>query len=283
MDASSHSAQRETERAAGFSPRGQDCGSPQAGATVLGWLGVLARGPGAGSHTDPFHLRRWFVAFLLWLAVLTVIGVVSFARHEGGVSGARGVWLVSLALFYLSLCCVFLPAPTTWIVMLLASNQVALFESIPLRVGVVTCFCAFASALAHLNEYYLITFLLRYGWVSKVRHTRTYRVAARWFSTAPFVVIAVVGFLPIPVDVVRWLAIAARYSRWRFFLAYFAGRSPRYALFAVSAVWFDLNWWQILIIQAALVLLAAAKVLHAYLRNRAGRKEPDGLPTGTCV
>ena len=116
MDASSHSPASQGDGAAGLGPRGRDCGSPPAGATVLGWLGVLARGPSAGSHTDPFHLRRWFVAFLLWLAVLTVIGVVSFARHEGGVSGARGVWLVSLALFYLSLCCIFLPAPTAWIV-----------------------------------------------------------------------------------------------------------------------------------------------------------------------
>jgi len=280
MDASTHNADPRSEGAADFSPRGPEHGSPPTISGVLSWFSRIARGPAAGTETDGFRLRRWFACFLAWLGLLTVVALVSFARHERGEVGAQNVWLVSIALFFLSICCVFFPAPTAWIVMLLASDEVALLESVSLRVVVVSCACSVATAMANLNEYHLLTFLLRYGRVARVRQTRAYRIAARWFSTAPFVVIAVVGFLPIPVDVVRWLAIAHRYSRWRFFVAYFVGRSLRYGLLAVSTVWFVLGWSEIAIIQVALVLLAGAKMLHGFLRNR--RRDGGSMGDG-CV
>ena len=236
-----------------------------------------ACGPGPG--VDGYRLRRWFAALLVWLALLTAGASVSFARYEQGEPAAQHLWLVSLALFYLSLCCIFFPAPTAWIVMLLASNDVALLHSVPLRVLVVSCLCGFATAIANLNEYHLITFLLRYGWVGRVRETRAYHVAARWFGSAPFLVVVAVGFLPLPVDVVRWLAITFRYARWRFSLAYFIGRTPRYAVLAMSTVWFNLGWWEILLVQIGLVVLAGAKVLHAYLRQRARGAEPVAAPS----
>ena len=238
---------------------------------MLSWLSGIARGPTAGADTDGYHLRRWFAVFLLWLGGLALTGLAAFTRYEAGVVEAQGVWLVSIVLFYLSICCVFFPAPSAWIVMLLASNEVALIEFVPLRVLVVACACGFATGMANLNEYHIITFFLRYGRAAKVRQARAYQVAARWFGVAPFAVIAVVGFLPIPVDVVRWLAIAYRYSRRRFFLAYFVGRSARYGLLAASTVWLSLGWWEIMAVQAVLVLLAGAKVLHSFLRKRAPR------------
>ena len=234
---------------------------------MLSWFSGIARGPAAGADTDGYRLRRWFAVFLLWVGGLALTGLAAFARYEAGALEAQGVWLMCIALFYLSICCVFFPAPTAWIVMLLAGNEVALIESVPLRVLVVACTCGFATGMANLNEYHVITFLLRYGRAARVRQTRPYQVVARWFGVAPFAVIAVVGFVPIPVDVVRWLAITYRYSRRRFFLAYFVGRTPRYALFAASAVWFNLTWWQILTVQAALVLLAGAKVVRSGLRG----------------
>jgi membrane protein YqaA with SNARE-associated domain len=244
---------------------------------ALRWVGRLAGGPAVGAHTDPYRLRRWFAFFIVWLAALTIIAVTAFGRYERGHPHAQGVWLVGIAMFYLSLCCLFFPAPTAWIVMLLASNQVQLLESVPARVLTVSCLCGLATAMANLNEYHVVTFILRYGWVARVRRTRVYRVTARWFSAAPFLVIVTVGFLPIPVDVVRWLAITYRYSRWRFFVAYFLGRSPRYAIFAISVVWLDLIWWQILVVQAALVLAAVGKVVHTLLQRRAAQAAEGAL------
>ncbi len=279
MDASNHSPRlkgtgSEPDRDSGVEDpawRGACPLSPPAKGRRNWW--AWARGP-AGVPADGLRLRRWFVSFLLWLGLLTVVALASFARYEHGTPAAQDVWLMCIALFYLSLCCAFFPAPTAWIVMLLASGEVGLIQSVPLRALVVAGACAFATAMANLNEYHLITFILRYGRVARLRRTHAYQVAARWFETAPFMVIAVIAVLPIPVDVVRWLAIVDRYSRWRFFLAYLLGRSGRYGLLAASAVWLELRWWEIVLIQVALVLLAGLKILRTFLRNRGRTPAP---------
>ncbi|MCP4248384.1 MAG: hypothetical protein GY778_15155 [bacterium] len=203
--------------------------------------------------------------------MLALVGRWSFAGYAAGDPGARGWWLISIVLFYLSLCCLFFPAPTAWVVMLLASNEMALCDPVWLRVVLVAALGAIATGVANLNEYHIITFLLRYGRIGQVRDTRLYRWADRWFAVSPFLVVAVFGFLPLPVDVVRWLAILARYRRWRYFAAYVVGRFPRYVIWALSAVWLDLNWRQIVIVQVLLVLAAGLAFLRSAVRRRRPR------------
>jgi membrane protein YqaA with SNARE-associated domain len=229
------------------------------------------QGPEPRQHKDVANLRIWFVMFLSWLAGLALIGAWAFARLEAGDAGGLGLWLAAVAMFYLSLCCLFFPLPTAWIVLLLASNEVALLESVPLRVVTVATLCAAATAVANLNEYHVLTFMLRYRAVDRVRRTRLYRVAAAWFSVSPFWTITAFSFIPIPVDVVRILAIAARYSRVRFAAAYFVGRFFRYALFALSSAGLNLSPLDIALIQLVLVVLAGMKVLHAVIKRRRDR------------
>ena len=57
--------------------------------------------------------------------------------------------------------------------------------------------------------------------------------------------------------------MACRYSRVRFFWAYVLGRWVRYGLLAWGTVWLELGWWHILLVQAGLVLLAAARFVMA--------------------
>lgn len=234
------------------------------------WLAWM-QGPGDIRSADEANLRRWFVAFLSWLAMLAAVGVWAFGRLEAGHADGMGVWLLAVGMFYLSLCCLFFPLPTAWIVLLLASNDVALVDSVALRMALVAVSCAAATAVANLNEYHILTFMLRYRAVGRVRETRLYHTAAAWFAVSPFWTITAFSFIPIPVDVVRILAIVARYSRVRFAGAYFVGRVLRYGLFALSSVGLNLSTLDIAVIQGVLVVLAGLKVVHAMIRRRRGR------------
>ncbi|HEY3241865.1 MAG TPA: hypothetical protein VGM03_00815 [Phycisphaerae bacterium] len=241
-----------------------------------GWNWLLSpQARGAGEH---IRLRQWFYSYTAWLGSLTLVACVALRRFELGDVVAQRVWLWALTLFYLSLCCVFFPLPTSWIVMLLASNQMALVESVPLRVVLIATSCALATAAANLNEYHIFTFLLRYGRVARVRNLTAYQWAANWFGQAPFAVLLLFSFLPIPVDVARWLAIATGYPRRRYFCAYFVGRGVRYALLAASTIWLDLSWWTILLIQAGLILVFASKAAVAFWRRRRGAPDDRLAP-----
>ncbi len=224
--------------------------------------------PSADAAGDRKNLRLWFAVYLTWLLVLAGICFSAIGRAEAGSDGHLGLWLLALGMFYLSLCCLFFPLPTAWMVFLLASNDVALIDTVWVRVLAVAGACALATVMANLNEYHILTFLLGYGPVGRVRRTHTYDVAARWFQVSPFWTITAFSFLPIPVDVIRVLAVAVRYDRFRFASAYFVGRLFRYGLFAWSSAALDLSTMEIVVIQLSLGLLAGLKVVVGVLARR---------------
>jgi len=202
--------------------------------------------------------RVWFAVYIAWLTGLT-LAALGFARlAEQAVSGAQGAWLLALLCFYLSLCNAFIPLPTAWIVMYAASPAAGLFHTVWLRVLVVASASALATVMANLNEYHVLCVLLRHRLGRRVRRTRIYQRAIRWFDEAPFLTLVLAALIPIPIDAIRWLAILRRYSRVRFGLAYFVGRLSRYGLLALVAAWGQLTGPQIALIQLALVLAAAA-------------------------
>ena len=225
---------------------------------------------------DGVNLRAWFLGFVVWLAALTAAACWGLAELEGnGSTFGSAIWILAGYAFYLSLCCTFFPAPTTWIVMLVASDMVA--ASVGLeghalwRLVAVATVGAAATGLANLNEYHLFVYLLRHRRVAKIRERRFLQAAGLWFRTNPFSILALFSFLPIPVDVIRWLAITTRYSRLRFFLANFLGRWLRYALWAVAALGLDLSTRQIILIQAGLVVLALIRIVPRLARRAWGR------------
>ena len=209
----------------------------------------------AADHPLP-GLRAWFGVFLLWMGGLAALALLMFARYEQGEAVAIRVWLLALMCFYVSLCNAFVPLPTAWIILLAALPEFGLFEADWLRVVTVAGLGAVATVMANLNEYHTLAFLFRYGLGRRIRRTNVYQWAIRWFNVAPFQTLALIGFVPIPIDAVRWLAVLRHYSRLRFALAYFVGRWARYLLLAWFAVLVHITGWQILAVQAAIVVVA---------------------------
>jgi membrane protein YqaA with SNARE-associated domain len=229
---------------------------------------------------DRLNLRSWFIGFVAWLAALTVLAIVGLVAYESGNRLGMAAWLLALYMFYLSLCCTFFPLPTTWIVMLMASDfvagEVGVQPYLIARLVIVASLGAWCTAMANLNEYHIFTFLLRYGWAAKVRQTRLYEVAAGWFGIRPFWTIVLFSFIPIPVDIIRWLAITYRYPRLPFFVAYYLGRWVRYAGLAGVTIWGQLRWHHILIVQCAVAAVALFKIIRQFIRqHRANHEQPD--------
>ena len=213
-------------------------------------------------------LRRWFLFYAVWMTALCLVALWAQDQYAAGVLGAQKLWLAAVYVFYVSLCCTFVPLPTAWIVMLLASGEARLLDPVGWRVLAVATLGALATGIANLTEYHIWTVALRYRRVNRVRETRLFRWADRTFHVSPFAVLVGFSFIPVPVDVVRWLAVACCYSRWRFFWAYFLGRWVRYGLLALGTVWLGLGMWPIMGVQGGLIVLAAARFIIAHRSPR---------------
>ncbi len=235
---------------------------------------------------DGLSLRRWFAVYAIWLAVaggVLAAGVYgsdwSTWRHQPAQAFAEISPAIKLVAFtlYLSLCCTFLPLPTGWIVAALATREAAVTGDLLSTVLVTALAGALGSTLANLNDYHIVTALLRYHRIAAVRHTRAYHAAARWFAREPFWIIVIFNILPVPVDVVRLLAATSRYLRSAFAAANFIGRFLRYAAIAFVTYYWNLGWVAPAVLLALAAVLGTIRVLGSLVRKRAS----DGSRIGT--
>ena len=166
--------------------------------TLRGLLEVLFERPRASN--EQINLRAWFAGFLGYMVRLA--GGVYWGLYlikQGNVEWGTVVWVIAAMMFYLSLCCTVCPLPTTWLILavgsggalaqLIGAGSAGELDSVIggwAKVGIVAVLGGLATTMANLNEYHIFTFLLRYRPVSKVRQTRLYDWAGRWYNKEPF-------------------------------------------------------------------------------------------------
>jgi membrane protein YqaA with SNARE-associated domain len=90
-------------------------------------------------------------------------------------------------------------------------------------VGVLGCLAAITI------DYWLIGWLVNHRFVApKVEQSKAFKTAERYFGKAPFLLITVSAFAPVPFYPAKILAIATNYSLARFMVALVIGRFPRF-------------------------------------------------------
>ncbi len=197
--------------------------------------------------------KRWIAVFAVFLVAAGALYLLS--RR---VESMEKYELLLVLLLYMSVACTFLPLPTAWIILLVARETGPVSAAL---VGVAgTC-------MANLHDYYIINYLFGLERIGKLRETRFYDRAVRWFERAPFLTLSAASFVPIPIDVVRILAVSTGYSRTKYTLATFTGRFPRYLLLAWLGYELKLSNRVIFIVFVVSVLIGAVKGLSK-LRNR---------------
>ena len=232
---------------------------------------------------DGVSVRRWFAIYGLLLAFAVAWLTLTLHNYPHAMprtwselklllpQAPSTVKLLAMGI-YLSLCCTFLPMNTNWIVAAVATREVAVgsgqWDTV-LQVGLVG---AAASAVANLHDYHLMTWMLRSRRIARIRQTRIYRSAAKWFARSPFFLLVIFNVMPVPVDVVRILATTRRYPRMAFTAANFIGRFMRYAAIALVIYCWALSLEVAVAIMLALtVVLATARLAPSILaRIRSG-------------
>ena len=167
------------------------------------------------SADERINLRLWFGAFLAYMIALIVgILVGVYLEYAGVTRWGTALFVTAGMMFYLSLCCTFVPLPTTGIILAVGSSSAltSLLDFLGLqgpeleqaldgtmegwvRITVVAVLGGLATTMANLNEYHIFTFLLRYKRIGKVRETRLHAWAGKWFNKGPFVLLATFCFV----------------------------------------------------------------------------------------
>ncbi len=231
----------------------------------------------ANPPADTVSVLRWFLFYIVGfiaavMAVILLLGERGW-QGEASMSGVAEAMrqmppAAKLLVFamYASVCTTFLPLPTGAVVAAMATREAAVAGSLAGTTLLVATVGALASTVANLNDYHLFTWILRSRHVAKVRHTKVYDTSAKWFSRSPFFLLAVFNVMPIPVDVIRLLAITYRYPRVKFAAANFAGRFIRYGVIAGVTYWLsswrtDAGWIAVLVLLGVAVTLGLSRAI----------------------
>ena len=245
---------------------------------------VQAGDASPGDHRAPgddVTVRWWFLFYVLFLIALAgPLGLLlagekwrwtwrpdEIGRQLQGMGPA--IKLLAFG-FYVSLCGTFFPLPTNAMVAAVAARQTAVTGELWSTVLLVALVGAVASTVANLNDYHLMTWMLRNRRLARVRHTRLYDVSARWFARRAFLILVVFNVLPIPIDVVRMLATTYRYPRRLFAAANFIGRFVRYGAIAFVTFYWNLGWVAAAVLLALALVMVAARAAAGTLRRRSG-------------
>jgi membrane protein YqaA with SNARE-associated domain len=161
--------------------------------------------------------------------------------------------------FFLYMCaaCQFFPIPTL--------PPIAFVSKVfhPVLVAFVG---ALGTCTANFNDYAILGWMFRHHRVRKVRDIRAYRRLLHFFDRYAFLTLTAAAFLPIPVDVVRLLAISRAYTYWKYVLATFTGRFPRYLILAYVGKELSFKW--IIILFLVSTLPAVIKFLSGIIKKR---------------
>jgi len=84
-------------------------------------------------------------------------------------------------------------------------------------------------------DYWLIGWLVNHRFIApKIGQSKAFQTAERYFGKAPFVLIVVSAFAPVPFYPAKILAIATGYPISRFMVALVIGRFPRFWALAIA-------------------------------------------------
>ena len=199
--------------------------------------------------------------FLLALAAgLAVVFAVSFLLPPA----AKG-----LARFfaYMSLACNTIPLPATPVVLYMGREYP--WVAVALVGGV-------ATALANLVDYEIFSSVFKTKLLKKIKDSEHSQASIRTFNRIAFPALTAVNFVVFSWDLIRLVAIAAKYPRWKYALASFIGRTVRYAILAAVGEFFEPPLWAIGVVAVVVALPALVSWLRARVRRRPPREEGGG-------
>ncbi len=135
---------------------------------------------------------------------------------------------------------------------------------------------AAATSLANLLDYEIFSSVFKTKLLRKIKESEHSRASIRAFEKVAFLALVAVNVVLFTWDLVRLVAIAAKYPRAKYVAATFIGRTVRYAVLAAAGEFFEPPLWAILVVAVLLAVPALVSWARSRLRRRPSREKGGG-------
>ena len=131
-----------------------------------------------------------------------------------------------------------------------------------------------STVLTEALNYSIFGFFADRSFFDKVHKSRMTRKMVDWFYKAPFITLLVVSITPVPFYPMRFLVVLARYPVWKYCLAVFISRAPRFWLLAWIGSAVQIPNWLLISVFTLLILAINVPFVIGLMRKRG--KEGSG-------
>ncbi|NIO48035.1 MAG: hypothetical protein GTN73_01150 [Candidatus Aminicenantes bacterium] len=126
--------------------------------------------------------------------------------------------------------------------------------------------------LTEALNYSVFKYIIDTNFFQKVRYRKTVTKVVELFNRAPFIALFVAGFTPVPFYPFRFLVVMAHYPIWKYLLAVFLSRTPRF--YVLALIGYAIKIPDYLIIAIFIILIASANIplLRKFFKKRQRNK-----------
>lgn len=130
----------------------------------------------------------------------------------------------------------------------------------PLTVALI---CGAATCISALIDYSVLGTAFTHRKAMEFKgESRLYKIAERYFNQTPFWTMVLAGFSPVPFYPFRVMGIASGYTRWKYVLSTFIGRTPRYYILAWVGNEYSIPVLYVVLLFVIMVLPPVIKLVH---------------------
>lgn len=207
------------------------------------------------------EIRPKVKTLLFALQIIVVAALLVVWLSSESIQRSKNLWVLFIYSF-----------PSQFLIPIIPHEPVLLYFGkfyAPLTVALVDIA---GTLLTEALNYSVFKYIIDTNFFQKLRHRKTVTKVVELFNRAPFLALLVAGFTPLPFYPFRFLVVMAHYPIWKYLLAVFLSRTPRFYVLALIGAAIKIPDYLIIAIFIILIASANFPLLRKFFKKRQRNK-----------
>ncbi|HEA64813.1 MAG TPA: DedA family protein [Candidatus Aminicenantes bacterium] len=213
------------------------------------------------SPVKPREIRSKIRTLIFALQIIVVAALLVVWLSSESIQKSKDLWVLFIYSF-----------PSQFLIPIIPHEPVLFYFGkfySPLTVALVDIA---GTLLIEALNYSVFKYIIDTSFFQKMRQTKSAAKVVELFNRAPFVALLVAGLTPVPFYPFRFLVVMAHYPIWKYLLAIFLSRTPRFYVLALIGRAINIPDYLIIVIFIILIVSVNGPILRRFLKNRQGNK-----------
>jgi membrane protein YqaA with SNARE-associated domain len=213
------------------------------------------------SPAKSLETRSKVKTFIFALQITVVAALLVLWLSSESIQQSKSLWVLFIYSF-----------PSQFLIPIVPHEPVLLYFGkfyAPLTVALVDIA---GTLLTEALNYSVFKYIIDTNFFQKLRYRKTVTKVVDLFNRAPFVALLVAGLTPVPFYPFRFLVVMARYPIWKYLLAVFLSRTPRFYVLALIGRAIKIPDYLIIVLFIILIASANIPLLRKFFKKRQRNK-----------